>query len=50
MKASLLTLAALTTVSAADDTTSMDNTMWYIEGFKGLYDGFYRDFYKKAIG
>lgn len=60
---SLLALAALmygaeaTTPAVQEEEISdltpeeqvRENTMWYIDGVKGFYDGFYRSFYKRHM-
>ena len=35
------------TVQANDDA-ARENTMWYIDGFRGFHDGFYKAFYKTS--
>ena len=37
------------TAKASDPETKKANTMWYIEGVKGYYDGYYKSFYKTQM-
>ena len=46
------TIAALATVASADAAADKqkENTMWYVDGVKGLHEGFYKSFYKSSSG
>ena len=35
--------------TATDPETQKENTLWYIEGMKGYYDGYYKSFYKTQM-
>ena len=45
-----LTAAAIAAVSATPLVQEAEsNTMWYVDGFKGFYDGYYSSFYKQPV-
>ena len=37
------------TAKASDPETKRANTLYYIEGVKGYYDGYYKSFYKTQM-
>ena len=51
MKFATLAAAGLMTVSADEAADKQkENTMWYVDGVKGLHEGFFKAFYKSSQG